>query len=112
MWGKPKKQEWKHPCESRETGSVYKVRDIRSDEVVYVGQTVSSLESRWNSHNRDASKPNPTRFGQWLQENHDYAEMELQEQVPCPELNDREEYWIEQYTDQPLLNTRTKRKRK
>lgn len=78
---------------------VYKItNDINGK--IYIGQTSRSLEKRWNEHRRDMYKKTCEKrplYAAMRKYGVQHFHMELVEECPLEQINQREKYWIETY---------------
>lgn len=79
-------------------GFIYKITNEINDKV-YVGQTRKSLEQRFKKHISDCIHLNESRplYNAMRKYGIDKFHIELIEECPEEELNDKERYWIEKY---------------
>lgn len=80
-------------------GYIYKITNTLNNKV-YIGQTVKTVERRFNQHKNNSNKPYFSQivlykaFNKYGFEN---FKCETIEEVPNELLNEREKYWIEYY---------------
>ena len=81
-------------------GYIYKITNTINNKI-YIGQTVQSLNMRWNKHTYDAKvncdnlhRPLYNAFRKYGMDN---FKIELIEEVPNEKLNEREKHWINYY---------------
>lgn len=77
-------------------GYIYKITNIINGKV-YIGQTIQSIESRWEQHKRSSTYKNYALYYAMRKYGIDNFKIEMVEECDNKELNDKEIKWISFY---------------
>lgn len=78
-------------------GIIYKVTNNFNNKI-YIGQTIQPYQKRWNHHLEESKLGSETKFHRAIRKyGKDAFRVEVIEEIPNEDLNEREIYWIDYY---------------
>ena len=87
-------------------GKIYQLKHIDANQCLYVGQTISSLNTRLRKHKQPARSGRISKIKEYMKEHgRDGLSIEMTEEYPCynkESLAHREQYWIDKLN--PVMN--------
>ena len=77
-------------------GYIYKITNDVNNKI-YIGQTINSLKHRFKEHLNDNRQDNNKFHNAIKKYGKEHFQIELIEECPNEQLNNREQYWIQYY---------------
>lgn len=78
-------------------GQIYGIKDLKKNEIIYIGQTIRNYKLRWQQHKQQSKERDYALYNAFKKYGINNFQPILIEECNNSFLNEREKFWIEYY---------------